>query len=56
MWLDHTGGRVGVPPATQGVLFYLDLKKNKFYLFMAVPGLRRCSGFSLVVGCPLAAL
>lgn len=37
MWLDHTGGRVGLPPATQGVLFYLDLKKINFiYLWLCL--------------------
>ena len=43
---------MGVPPATQGVLFYLDfLKKINFiYLFLAVPGLRLCSGYSLFAG------
>ena len=43
MWLDHTGGRVGVPPATQGVLFYLDFFKKINFIYLFIFGYDRSS-------------
>ena len=46
MWLDHTGGRVGVPPATQGVLFYLDFFKKINFIYLFIYG---CAWSSLML-------